>query len=92
MANRPSSLGQQVEDATFLEKRFGMTPRQASALVAREGTHPDEVREGSERKAHSDPLNGAPEPQSPAEEYTADTDEQRLKPVLHTKNDRVGGG
>jgi hypothetical protein len=92
MANRRNRLGQQIEDATFLEQRFGMTPRQASELVARDGAHPDEVREGSERRAQPDPLADAPEPQAPAEEHTADTDEQRLKPVLHTKNDRVGGG
>lgn len=92
MANRPGNLDQQVEDATFLEKRFGLTPRQASGLVARDGADPDAVREGSEKRARSDPLKHAPVPQSPADEHVADSDEQRLKPVLHTKNDRVGGG
>jgi len=92
MANRPTSLGQQVDDATFLETRFGMTPRRASKLVARDGADPDALREASERQAQPDPLKDVPQPQSPAREPTADTDEQRLKPVLHTRNDRVGGG
>lgn len=69
-----------------------MTPRQAGRLVARDGADPDAVREASEQQAQDDPLDGAPEPESPAREHTTDTDEERLKPVLHTKNDRVGGG
>lgn len=92
MVNKTGKLREQVDDAAFLEQRFGMTPRQASKLVARDGTDPEALREASEKAAQTDPLGDAPEPASPAKEFTPDTDEQLLKPVLHTKNDHVGGG
>jgi hypothetical protein len=88
----PDSLKQQVADVTFLERRFGMTPRQASELVARDGVDPDKVREASEKLPHRDPLAGKPKPDEPAVERPRDVDEQRLKPVLHENNDRAGGG
>jgi len=87
-----TDLDRQVDDATFLETRFGMTPRRASELVARAGVTPDEVRAGSEKRPPSDPLAHVPKPEAPADERPGDNDEQRLKPVLHEKNDRVGGG
>jgi hypothetical protein len=90
MAN-PNSLKQQVDDAVFLKERFGIAPRKAGDLVARDGADPDEIRAASEQQGAQDPLGDAPQPAEPASEHTADTDEQRLKPVLHKRNDRVGG-
>lgn len=91
MAN-PHSLNQQVVDATFLERRFGLTPREASELVARNGVAPERVREATEKLPQRDPLKGTPKPDEPVVERPRDVDEQRLKPVLHENNDRVGGG
>lgn len=91
MSNR-HTLKQQIDDATFLEQRFGMTPRRASELVARDGVEPDTLREQTEKHTTTPELAGSPVPQSPASDLTTDTDEQLLKPVLDTKNNRVGGG
>jgi hypothetical protein len=92
----PANLKQQTQDAAFLEREFDMAPDEAAELVARDGVDPQALkhrivdREG--QPALPDPLAGKPTPSGPATEFTADTDEQARKPVLHTRNDRRGGG
>jgi len=82
-ASSPTS--QRAVDAAFLAKGFGIPPGKSAALVG-----PDETgtaateREVRQLLAEDDPLKDVPTPEEPAADFTTDTDEHRLKPVLHT--------
>jgi hypothetical protein len=85
--------GPQAEDADFLAREFGIAPRRAGELVARDGARADDVAAAArERAKRRDPLAGAPVPDEPGRDRVPDSDEVRLKQVLHEKNDRRGGG
>jgi hypothetical protein len=90
---QPPSLKQRVVDAEFLADEFEMPARKAADLVARPGSDGEAIKaEVHERQLAEDPLKGMPTPQEPAVEHEEDTDEVRLKPVLHERNDHSGAG
>jgi hypothetical protein len=71
-------------DAAFLVKGFHIPPGKAASLVA--GTDAA-ATEGEARRllSEDDPLETVPTPHEPANDLAADTDEERLKPVLHRR-------
>ena len=77
---------QATEDARFLAQEFDIPAPQAEKLT---GAPSEAIRHdiGAE-----DPLAVVPLPEAPASDVTPDADEERLKPVLHQRNDRTGGG
>lgn len=91
--SQPSSLKQRVDDAEFLADEFDMPNRKAADLVARPGSDSETIKEKvADRQRADDPLEGMPTPREPAVEHEEDTDEVRLKPVLHERNDHSGAG
>jgi hypothetical protein len=83
---------QKVEDGTFLAKEFDIAPRKAAKLVSSDAEESETVRDGVQQNLDGeDPLEGVPIPEG-SDDFTADTDETRLKPVLHRPNKRAGGG
>lgn len=83
-----------VMDAKFLVDEFGVDERKAASLIAEARRQPEAPVEVGLRaaEAQDDPLAGMPTPKDPKNDLIPDNDEQRLKPVLHVKNGRVGGG
>jgi len=79
-----SKTDQQVEDGTFLADNFGVAPQVAARLVARDGV-PAQAVDEKIRKAKQ---NG----ETAADALVPDSDETRHKPVLHSPNNRNGGG
>ena len=77
---------QATEDARFLAQQFDIPAPQAEKLT---GAPAEAVRHDT---GEEDPLAGVPLPEAPASDVTPDADEERLKPVLHQRNDRTGGG
>lgn len=88
--------GQQVDDAVFLERQFDMMPREAAALIARNGLDrrdlEDKASDSEGQPLLPDALEGKPIPSGPPTEITTDTDEQARKPVVHDRNNRQGAG
>ena len=86
----PSGASQQAVDAAFLVKGFGIPPGKSSKLVGGAGAAGPSATEREARRllAEDDPLTDVPTPEEPANDLTADTDETRLKPVLHQPNRR----
>jgi hypothetical protein len=95
---RPEKLSakQQVEDAEFLTREFGMNTRQASDLVAREGVPAEELKEeisaGDGTPILPDPVENVPTPSAPNNDLVKDTDEQARKPVIHRQPNPRGAG
>ena len=86
-----SDTNQKVEDGTFLAEEFDIPARKAARLVSSEGDA-GKVEAGVHEKLRSaDALEGVPTPRA-SDDLTTDTDETRLKPVLHDKNNRTGAG
>jgi len=82
-----------LEDATFLHDEFDIEENIAVELVSDSPVEADRIAEGvRSHDRRKDALAGVPTPREPAADRVADTDEERLKPVLHNVNDRVGGG
>lgn len=85
-----------VTDAQFLVDEFRISEPRAASLVAqgRGARRESEKIENGLRQVpqEGDPLASVPTPDEPANDLVKDNDEQRLKPVLHTPNNRVGGG
>ena len=69
-------------DAAFLIKGFGIPPHRAARLLDSSDAAATEA-EARRLLAADDPLAGVPTPSEPASDRTADSDEERLKPVLH---------
>jgi hypothetical protein len=88
-----SKVKPQGEDAAFLVEEFEVPPHEAADLVTREGGDAgkveDETREAIKKR---DPLKEKPTPKPPASDFTADADEERLKPVVREDNRRTSGG
>lgn len=83
----------QVQDVEFLVEEFDVTVDGAADLVARDGQDRDALEDAARaHQAIKDPLAGQPTPQEPENDLTEDSDEERLMPVLHRRNDRSGGG
>ena len=87
----PPDSKQQIEDGAFLAEEFDIPPRKAAKLVAGGDASGDLGSAIAQKVSSVDALKGVPAPQS-ADDFTADTDETRLKPVLHTPNKRAGAG
>jgi hypothetical protein len=90
--DRPPS---KVDDAAFLADQFDVPVAEAAELVASrgEGQEAAEIQEATnQRLRDEDALEGLPTPREPAHEHVADSDEVRLKPVLHSGNERNGAG
>jgi hypothetical protein len=85
-----------ADDARFLVEQFDVPERRAARAVLGETAPDSKVAElGAEVHRHvsgDDPLAGVPTPEEPATDLAGDTDEVRLKPVLHTRNQRTGAG
>lgn len=90
-AKDPNSLPSQTADAAFLEEEFGIVPREAAELVARDQVDPEMLRQRLDAHRH-DALEGAPAAQEPRRDFVEDSDETALKPVLHGRNHRTGAG
>jgi hypothetical protein len=86
----PSAVG----DAKFLVDEFGMNEHKAASIIAETRAQPEALVKAGLRaaEAQDDPLAGVPTPREPKNDLTPDNDEERLKPVLHVKNKRVGAG
>jgi hypothetical protein len=88
-----SKVKPQGEDAAFLVEEFDVTAREAAELVARDDEDADKVKDATyDALKGRDPLRNKPTPEAPASDLTADTDEVRLKPVVHKPNMRTSGG
>ena len=85
----PSATDDKVEDAVFLHDEFGIAETEAAELVTPDGSDTDAVRLHDQNK---DPLADVPTPRQPNRDMVEDTDEVRLKPVLHDRNERTGSG
>ena len=84
-----------VDDAAFLADQFDIPVANAAELVASSSYEQSaaEIQEATNRRLRDeDALEGVPTPQEPAHEQVADSDEVRLKPVLHGRNERNGAG
>jgi len=90
------STRQQVKDAEFRTREFGMNTEEASRLVARDGLPAEKLKQEIAAPDSSprlpDPLENVPVPSGPPTELTTDTDEQSRKPVVRTANDKRGAG
>lgn len=83
---------QKVDDGTFLADQFDIPPRKAAELVSDGAAEADDVHAGVQHNIDAnDPLEGVPTPES-SDDFTADADETRLKPVLHRPNKSGGAG
>ena len=85
-APEPTAGSSKSEDAKFIADEFDVPERRAAEVVA--GPDASETRIADlaadvhrKRKA-DDPLAGVPTPEEPESDFTADTDETRLKPVV----------
>lgn len=78
-------VSQGAADAAFLVKGFGIPPGKASKLVDGDSPAASNATEAEARRllADDDPLAGLPTPEEPAADLTVDSDEERLKPVVH---------
>lgn len=94
MQGKPSSgSGKPAEEAEFLVEEFELTEREASELVTDgESEAGDAQAAVLKKRANREVLPDAPVPEAPKSDLTADSDEERLKPVVRTRNDRTGGG
>jgi hypothetical protein len=82
-----------VDDAVFLHDEFGIDETVAADLITEEPIGGEAVVDALGRRERAkDPLSDIPTPAEPPSDRIADNDEERLKPVLHQRNDRVGGG
>jgi hypothetical protein len=83
-----------VTDAKFLVDEFGVNEQKAASLIAASHVEPEAAILTGLREADGqvDPLAGIPTPEEPRNDLVPDSDEERLKPVLHMKNKRTGGG
>lgn len=83
-----------VEDVRFLAEQFDMPVRSAAELVLSSNSPrvDDIVTEAARLDDEADVLEGAPTPEEPASDFVEDQDDVRLKPVLHSRNERAGGG
>jgi hypothetical protein len=81
---------QAAVNAAFLVKGFGIPPGESAKLVS-DGKASQSATEDKARQflSEDDPLRDVPVPQEPASDLTTDTDEERLKPVLHQPARRV---
>lgn len=84
---------QPADEAEFLVEEFDLTEREASELVTEEDAAAARTRAAVQRKrSQRAPLADAPLPEVPDSDFTPDSDEERLKPVVRKRNDRSGGG
>lgn len=90
-ARNPDSIPSQTQDAEFLADEFGIVPRRAAELVAREDVDPETLRQRLEAEK-PDALAGDPAAREPRRDFVEDSDETALKPVLHGRNNRTGAG
>ena len=87
-ATRDEAAGP-AADAQFLTETFDIPAPRAAKLV--HDAEPGDANAVPPPEP-DDPLQGHPVPQASAGQFTVDADEERLKPVLHTPNNRTGGG
>lgn len=91
----PSHSPSKVDDAAFLAEEFDIPVADAAELVASSNDGPDaaEIQEATNRRLRNrDALEGVPRPHEPAHDQVGDSDEARLKPILHGYNERNGAG
>ncbi len=91
----PDQLPSKVDDAAFLADEFDVPVEKAADLVSSNGHEQEaaEIQEATAKRLRDeDALEGVPPPHEPAHEHVADSDEVRLKPVLHSPNQRNGAG
>lgn len=83
---------QKIEDGTFLAEEFDIPPAKAADLVTDDPSSEARIEVGVRKNLKQrDALEGVPTPRS-SDDFAADNDETALKPVLHTPNERNGGG
>jgi hypothetical protein len=88
-----SKVKPQGEDAAFLVEEFEVPPHEAADLITPEGEDASKVEDEARAAIKNrDPLKQTPTPKPPASDFTADADEERLKPVVHQENRRTSGG
>jgi hypothetical protein len=94
MQGKPSQEGgKPAEEAEFLVEEFELTEREASELVTDGDGEAGETQAAVlKKRASREALQDAPVPEAPKSDLTADSDEERLKPVVRSRNDRTGGG
>lgn len=94
MQGKPSpESGKPAEEAEFLVKEFELTEREASELLTEGDGEAGETGAAVQRKRRQRrALQDVPVPDAPKSDFTADSDEERLKPVVRSRNDRTGGG
>jgi hypothetical protein len=81
---RGHEASQAAVDAAFLVKGFGIPPGQSAKLVSdSKASQRATANEARQLLSEDDPLRDVPVPKEPASDLTTDTDEERLKPVLH---------
>jgi len=74
------------------QRGLPLPPRKAAKLVAGNDADTDEVAADLMRdQREADALKGKPVPKDSATDLTTDSDEEALKPVVHTSNNRSGG-
>jgi hypothetical protein len=92
MQGKPSPEGgKPVEEAEFLVEEFELTEREASELVT-DGDAGEIGAAVQKKRRQRRVLQDVPVPDAPKSDFTADSDEELLKPVIRRPNDRSGGG
>jgi hypothetical protein len=87
-----SRISEQAVDADFLVENLGVTTPEAADLVSRDGANPQEGELAARRLERAqNPLAGLRIPKELKSEFTQNTDEVRLEPIV-LKNDRWGAG
>jgi hypothetical protein len=98
-SERPGAVlasSDKLADTKFLAKEFHIPEQRAARAVLGEQV-PDSVVTDLGAEVHrqllsEDPLRDVPTPEEPSSDLISDTDEIRLKPVVHKRNDRTGAG
>jgi ATP-dependent Clp protease ATP-binding subunit ClpA len=84
-----------ADNTQFLSDEFGIPESKAASAVAGPGASEAEVADLAadvhQRRSEEDPLAGIPTLES-SDDFTADADETRLKPVIGRTNNRTGAG
>lgn len=90
---QPPAGGKPADEAEFLVEAFDLTEREASELVTEDDGAAAKAQAAVLRKrGQRSRLGDAPVPEAPDSDLTADSDEERLKPVVGTRNNRKGAG
>lgn len=90
---QPEAGGKPADEAEFLVEEFDLTEREASELLTEDDNAATKAQAAVlKKRGQRAPLEDAPVPETPDSDFTADSDEERLKPVVGTRNDRRGAG